>query len=117
MIRVAKRPFRFYMISAIFIVLGTASHAFALSLGEAKAERLVGEKRNGYVGAVNHAPSAKVQALVKDINTKRKQRYEEIAQKNGTPLSSVEKLAGEKAINKTPPNYYIQGPSGEWARK
>jgi uncharacterized protein YdbL (DUF1318 family) len=84
-------------------------------LGEAKAKGLVGEKRNGYLGVV--APfNADAQALIKDVNQKRRQAYEDIAERNLTSIQVVEALAGEKAIQYTKPGDFIERP-GEWIKK
>ncbi len=92
-----------------------ASSAFALSLDEAKAKGLVGEKTNGYLGAVNPS-NAEAQALVEDVNQKRRQAYEDIAKRNRTNVQAVETLAGEKAIQNTKLGYFIEGPDG-WMKK
>lgn len=103
----------------LFLCLGLsllfATSAFALSLDEAKASGLVGETQSGYLGAVK--PSPEVQALVSDINQKRKDKYAEIAKKNGSPVAAVEALAAKKAIQETPAGYYVQTPSGQWEKK
>ncbi|MCB0338840.1 MAG: YdbL family protein [Bdellovibrionales bacterium] len=91
----------------------TSLNAFALELDQAKAKGLVGETPTGYLAPVNKA-SADVKALVDDINRKRRAEYERIAKKNGTPLKTVEVLAGKKAIEKTPGGQYVLLPSGEW---
>ncbi len=85
--------------------------AFALSLDEAKANGLVGEKANGYLGAVNPA-NAEAQALIEDVNQKRRQAYEDIAKRNSTNIRAVETLAGEKAIQNTKPGNFVEGPGG-----
>jgi len=92
-----------------------ASSVFALSLDEAKANGLVGEKSNGYLGAVNPA-NAEAHALIKDVNQKRRQAYEDIAKRNGTSVQSVETLAGEKAVQNTKPGNFVEGPGG-WSKK
>ena len=104
-------------IGAVFVALcvGTGVPAWALSLDEAKAKGQVGEKASGYLGAVT-GENADVQALVSDINQKRRQAYEEIAKRNGTSLNSVETLAGEKAIQNTKPGNMVEGPGG-WVKK
>lgn len=104
-------------VGAVLVALcvGTGFPAWALSLEEAKAKGQVGEKANGYLGAVSGG-NADVQALVSDVNQKRKQAYEDIARRNGTNLSSVETLAGEKAIQNTKPGNMVEGPGG-WTRK
>ena len=98
-------------------VLGTAGafSAFALSLDEAKAKGLVGERANGYLGAVI-ASNADAQAVIEDVNRKRRQAYEEIAKRNRTDIRAVETLAGEKAIQNTTPGNFVEGPGG-WIKK
>ncbi len=88
--------------------------AFALSLGEAKQQGLVGEQLTGYLGTVS--ATDETTALVNDINAKRKQKYQEIAQRNGTSLESVEKLAGKSALQKTPAGQFINLGRG-WQKK
>jgi uncharacterized protein YdbL (DUF1318 family) len=88
---------------------------FALSLDEAKANGLVGEKTNGYLGVVASG-NADAQALSNDVNQKRRQAYQEIARREKTNLRTVEMLAGEKAIEKTKPGNFVEGPDG-WMKK
>ena len=92
------------------------SVAHALSLDEAKKSGAVGEKLDGYLGAVS-APSAEVSKLVADINAQRRQKYEEISKKNGTPAAAVEKLAATQAIEKTAPGNYVEAAPGKWVKK
>jgi len=105
-------------IVAVSVVLGCLAGGqpiFALTLDEAKAKGLVGEKANGYLGLV--APgSGEAQALLNEVNQKRRQAYEEIARLDGANISVVETLAGEKAIQKTKPGNFVEGPGG-WVKK
>ena len=103
----------FLLLALCFSLL--AGNAFALDLGSAKSQGLVGEQANGYLGVVKDAPG--VNALVNDINSRRKAHYQQIAQKNGTSLNVVEALAGKKAIEKTPRGQYVRDPSGNWLKK
>jgi uncharacterized protein YdbL (DUF1318 family) len=89
--------------------------ASGLSLEEAKKKGLVGEKSNGYLGVVNPA-SQEAHALTNEVNAKRRQAYEDIAQRNKTQLESVEALAGQKAIQNTKPGHFVEGPDG-WTKK
>ena len=43
--------------------------------------------------------------------------YDAIAKKNGTTLDQVAILAGQKAIEKTPPGSYVKAPNGQWVKK
>ncbi len=101
--------------SATVLWILLASSAVALSLDEAKAKGLVGEKSNGYLGAVNPS-DAEAQALMEDVNQKRRQAYEDIAKRNRTNIQAVETLAGEKAIQNTKPGHFIEAPDG-WMKK
>jgi len=95
--------------------LWAVSTVSGMSLEEAKAKGLVGEKVNGYLGVVASS-GQDVQILVTDVNKKRRQAYDDIARRNKTPLDAVEALAGEKAIQNTQPGNYVEGPGG-WVKK
>jgi uncharacterized protein len=103
------------LVGLVVLSFCLVSTAFAISLDEAKAKGLVGEKPNGYLGVVNPS-GGEAQALADDINRKRRQAYEAIAKRNKTPLNAVETLAGEKAIQNTKPGNFIEGPGG-WMKK
>ena len=89
--------------------------AFALDLGAAKSQGLVGETPSGYLAAVKPATPA-VQSLINDINSRRKAEYQKIATRNGTPLNVVEQLSGKKLIESAPAGHYVQS-GGNWVRK
>ncbi len=91
-----------------------AQPCFGLDLKEAKGKGLVGETITGYLAPVKKTPE--VEKLVAEINAKRKAMYEKIARKNKTSLAAVEKLAGKKAIEKTPPGQFINLGKG-WIKK
>ncbi|OIO73014.1 MAG: DUF1318 domain-containing protein [Zetaproteobacteria bacterium CG_4_9_14_3_um_filter_49_83] len=90
--------------------------AWSADLRSAKAAGQIGEQPDGYLGIVSSA-SADVQALVSDINQKRRDAYQGIANSNGTSLNAVEILAGKKAIEKTPAGEYVRTAAGEWIKK
>lgn len=107
-----------HLAAAFFLLLGLgcAHTAAAIGLDAAKAQGLVGETPTGYLAPVK-APSPEVKALVERINGERRARYEAIARKNGIEVSAVEKLAGKKAIEKTPPGQFVRTPGGQWVQK
>jgi len=102
-------------VSLTMMAVGAGS-AWSADLRSSKSSGQIGEQLNGYLGLVTAVPDD-VQALVKDINQKRKAVYQNIASKNGTTLQAVEKMAGKKAIKKTPQGQFIRMPSGAWVRK
>ena len=57
------------------------------------------------------------QALVDDINLKRRQLYRDIARKNNINLQAVEALAGKKAIENAGSGEMVQGNDGQWMKK
>lgn len=92
-----------------------AMPAWALDLAQARSAGLVGEKMDGYAVALKNTPE--VNALVADVNAKRKQEYQRISQQNGQPVSVVGTLAAGQIINKLPPGASYQMPSGEWKKR
>ncbi|MCO6430404.1 MAG: YdbL family protein [Deltaproteobacteria bacterium] len=100
-----------------FFAVLTIQPAYALSIDEAKAQGLVGETTTGYLAAVKQDASLEVATLVKEINNQRRREYAQIAQKNRTAVAAVEKLAGEKAIQRSPAGTFVQKPDGSWVKK
>lgn len=107
-----------YLLSLCAALLITVSTVgFALDLQSAKSKGLVGETPSGYLADPSGMASTEVKALMKHINAKRKAKYTEVAAKVGKSLAIVEQLAGQKAIEKTKPGFYIQQASGRWVKK
>jgi uncharacterized protein len=99
------------------LLLVLAPLAWALTLDQAKEAGLVGEDASGYIAAVAAKPSSEVKALVDDINARRRAEYERIAAANNIGVEDVEKLAGKKAIEKSPDGDYIRLPGEDWRKK
>lgn len=103
------------VLAIFFCLVAAPALAQSMNLDEAKSRGLVGEQLNGYLDVVQSAPG--VQVLVDDINLKRRQLYRDVARKNTIPLSTVEQLAGQKAIEKSEPGEFVQNATGEWVRR
>lgn len=102
----------------LLISLMTVSVAVAESpLTQPKADGLIGEQTDGYVGLVVQNAPADIKKLVAEVNAQRKAGYQKIAQKQGTSLSDVEKVAGNTAIEKTLKGNYIRDANGTWRKK
>ncbi len=113
----ARTPAR--ILAALLFALGLAlapAVAQASPLDDAKAAGWVGERPNGYLGVVPGAP-ASAEALVSDINAKRKAKYGSVASSQGTTLQAVEMVAGEKLIGRARSGEYVMTASGQWVRK
>ena len=107
-----KQIFRATVLTLICI-----NSAFALSLKDAKAQGLVGERNDGYVGYVVKPASAEVKALVKEVNNKRKAKFQSTASNNKISVEQVAALFYERAVNQTQAGHYYQNASGSWVKK
>lgn len=103
------------LMASLILALATIAPANAGSLDDAKAAGLIGERVDGYVGALTE--DAGVQALVDEINAGRKAKYAEIAGKRGAPVDAVAAIAGKKLIERTPSGQFVLDSEGEWQRK
>ena len=104
------------VIIALFVAaMIFTAQAFAADLAQARAKGIVGEKLDGYIGAVT--PSAEANAVVGEINARRRAEYEKISKENGQPVSVVGKVAAENIINGLPSGSLYQAPDGSWKKK
>jgi uncharacterized protein len=108
-------------LASLLLLLSLSLPALALNLneamsalGDAKTSGQLGEMPNGYLGVVTSGGQAAEIAQL--INQARRTEYLKLAAQNGIQLSDVEAIAGQKAIDKTPPGQYIQL-QGKWQRK
>jgi uncharacterized protein YdbL (DUF1318 family) len=105
----------FYVLLISLMAVSVASAASPLA--QPKADGLIGEQANGYIGLVKQNVPADVKALVNDVNARRKAGYEKISKRENTPLSQVERVGGNTAIEKTLSGNYIRDASGAWRKK
>jgi len=77
------------MIAALTALI--ALPAFALDLHTARTSGVVAETPDGYI--VARKPTAEVNALVSEVNAKRRAEYERISKQNGQTVEVVGKLA------------------------
>jgi uncharacterized protein YdbL (DUF1318 family) len=105
----------FYVLLISLMAVSVASAASPLA--QPKADGLIGEQANGYIGLVKQNVPADVKALVNDVNARRKAGYQKISKRENTPLSQVERVGGNTAIEKTLPGNYIRDASGAWRKK
>ena len=105
----------FYVLLISLMAVSVANAASPLA--QPKADGLIGEQANGYIGLVKQNVPADVKALVNDVNARRKAGYQKISKRENTPLSQVERVGGNTAIEKTLPGNYIRDASGAWRKK
>ena len=90
--------------------------ALALTLDEAQNKGLLGENASGYLEMTPRG-KAEAKTLMTDINAQRKTKYQSIADKQKTELKSIEKIAGEKIINKLNTGEFFKDSNGQWHKK
>jgi hypothetical protein len=95
-------------------VLAMSFQEASSQLGTAKAQGIVGELGNGYLGVVREQGDAA--EIVRLINQARREEYQRIAGKENIELVKVETLAGQKAIERTQPGHMIYR-DGRWQAK
>jgi uncharacterized protein YdbL (DUF1318 family) len=98
-------------------LLGGPALALAGPLDDAKAEGLVGERVDGFLGIVPANVPGTVRALVDDVNAKRRKKYEQVGKERGVPVEAVAAIAGEKLVRRAGSGEYVAGPDGRWQRK
>lgn len=108
-----KQVFAALLISMMSVTVAVAESP----LTQPKADGLIGEQADGYLGLVTQNAPADIKKLVNEVNAKRKAGYEEIAAKQGTSLTAVEKVGGNTAIEKTLPGNYVRDANGVWHKK
>jgi uncharacterized protein len=101
---------------ALLLLLAAAPSA-ALDLESAKRAGALGERADGFVGAVQANPTAEVAALVKEVNEKRRAHYAEIAKRNNVPIDAVAREAGRKLIERAAPGHWVTDEEGRWYQK
>ena len=104
------------ILATIFMFIAMQS-AWAIDIHDAKDQGLVGESQSGYLAAVKSPASAEVNALIADVNNKRKVQFKNAAQKTSATVAQVANRFYELAIQKTESGHYYQDAGGKWVKK
>jgi len=104
-------------IIVMLFMLFAAQNAWAIDIHDAKDQGLVGEATSGYLAAVQSLAGDEVNALITEVNIKRKQQFMLAAQKTGTTLAQVQNRFYELAVQKTHAGHYYQDAAGKWVKK
>lgn len=98
---------------ALTAVAGTAYAQRDPAYEAARAAGKVGEKVDGYLGVVG-GQGADIEALVRDINIKRKAAYTSKAGATGSTIEQFAFTTGCNLIANTKPGEKYQAPDGSW---
>ncbi|CAN5690367.1 YdbL family protein [soil metagenome] len=101
------------------LVAGPALAANAKdTVDAAKAQGVVGERNDGYLGFVAGEGTPAVQAAVAEINAGRAQLYRGVAAKNGVSPEAAGAATYKSVVQlKLEPGEYYQTSEGAWVRK
>jgi len=105
----------FSMIALALSIIATP--AWAISKDDAKAQGLIGERTNGYLGIVISKPTGDLKSLVDGINKKRRAAYDKGSKKAGVERAVFELRMGQRLQERTPAGQFIQLQNGKWRKK
>ena len=100
-------------LAALALVAAPAAAQRDPAYQAARTAGQVGEKMDGYLGAVGSIP-AEVDKIIKDLNIKRKAVYTQGAQGAGVSVEEFAFGAGCKNIRDTAPGEKYLAPDGTW---
>lgn len=83
----------------------------------AKAQGIVGEQADGYLGLVTGTASADIRAAVNDINIQRKKAYTNMSRQKGESVDNVGKVFALDLIARAPSGQMVRDGNGVWKRK
>ncbi|MGF1593007.1 MAG: YdbL family protein [Kiloniellaceae bacterium] len=95
---------------ALPLLAGTAS---AQTLDELRASGKIGERYDGFAQARDPSTAE----MVTEINAKRREIYQQQADKQGVPLDQVGLVYASELLPKLPAGTWFLTPENEWRRK
>ncbi|NIJ28709.1 hypothetical protein FHT00_000637 [Sphingomonas insulae] len=104
-----------WMVAGAMAIAGLSAAAVAQrdpAYAAAREAKQVGEQPDGYLGVVSGG--APVQALVRDINIKRKAAYTASAQASGSTVEQFAFTSGCNLVAKVGQGEMYKTPSGQW---
>ena len=130
--KIAKRPRMFALalrllaaacvtglaVSVLPVLPAAAGIASAkAAVDAAKAQGLVGEQGDGYLGLVTGSADTAVSAAMDEINTGRTAVYRETAAKTGVTAAAAGEAAAVQLFGKVPSGQYFKPLGGGWTKK
>ncbi len=99
---------------SLLLIMGAAN---AADLPTAKAQGLIGEQRDGYLGLVQGDSPEDVKTLVAQVNAQRKSHFVQIAAKNNIAEAEAARIFAREAAERTQSGNFIQNATGAWTKK
>ncbi len=110
-----RRKFvRAMVLAATVVILGlSAPPALAQSLDQLRASGAVGERYDGYAQALQSGAAG----VVQQVNAKRRQIYQQTADKEGTSIDQIGRVYARQIFAKAPPGTKLLQENGSWVTK
>ena len=105
------------MVAGAAGVATAQSSAAKAAVDAAKAQGVVGEQGDGYLGFVSGGGDAALQAAVREINAGRAEAYREIAARTGVTAQVAGQATFDKLLPRIPGGQYYRPLNGGWTRK
>lgn len=83
----------------------------------AKAQGVVGEQGDGFLGLVTGSADSAVAAAVSEINSGRAAVYADAAAKSGVTPAAAGEAAAKLIVQRIPPGQYYKPVGGAWTRR
>ncbi len=102
------------VLAATILILGlSAPPALAQSLDELRASGAVGERYDGYAEALQSSAAG----VVQQVNAKRRQIYQQTADKEGASIDQIGRVYARQIFAKAPPGTKFLQENGTWIAK
>lgn len=101
-----------------FALSSAPALAGSATIGAAKAQCIIGEQTDGYLGVIDSAKADEaLKREVRSINQQRKAAYADLATRNGVTIEQAAQVTAERLLNGAPSGHCIQSPDGGWMKK
>ena len=105
---------RAMVLAATVLVLGLSGPpVLAQSLDELRASGAVGERYDGYAEALQSGAAG----VVQQVNAKRRQIYQQTADKEGASVDQIGRIYARQIFAKAPPGTKFLQENGSWVTK
>ena len=104
------------LLAALALAWAAPAAALPPALEKAKAEGLVGEQADGYLGLVSGSAPPDVRKGVDEVNAQRRALYEQRGREQGTDARTYGAVVGAKLVAEERPGNYVRTDRG-WVKK
>jgi uncharacterized protein YdbL (DUF1318 family) len=104
--------------AAASMAFGGISLAASPAIEQAKAQCVIGEQADGYLGVVEgQRVNEELRREIRENNQQRKAIYADFASRNGLTIETAAAIFAERQVNAAPPGQCVRDPNGAWLRK